>query len=346
MKEKQENNDSSNIVPLGSDEIKSILKSQSDSIFEDKNISNNSNFVKKSLIDIALDFETKQNVNENEAIDDTLENNNNLEEKNNIATDEYKTEEVMLDENEEVNNRIDIQGETEQSTNEKEINDTSKGNLDKIEEDLQSEKLEGKESFTDLESDSQKQSNETTVDTNSNEISKSDNATQQALDSVRDAVSQSMNKNEDVVTKSLEENTSSTDNVSETILEDYEKFKNILSSLSTLGEEAIYEVFQNKIFEISYELAGYQIDKMPDKYEKKIKSFLKNINCYEDKITIEVNDKDFEALLKIKNFNKNEEKKIFVSNKELSRGDIILNCDGMRYSEKGIYNRSVIGNNL
>ena len=94
MKQKQENHDTSNIVPLGSDEIRSILKSQSDNIFEDKNISNNSNFVKKSLSDIALDFETKQNVKENEAIDDTLENNNNLQEKNNVATDVNKTEEV------------------------------------------------------------------------------------------------------------------------------------------------------------------------------------------------------------------------------------------------------------
>ena len=65
MKQEQENHDTQNIVPLGSDEIKSILKSQSESVFEDKNISNNSNFVKKSLIDIALDFESKQNIKEN-----------------------------------------------------------------------------------------------------------------------------------------------------------------------------------------------------------------------------------------------------------------------------------------
>ena len=61
MKQEQENHDNKNIVPLGNDEIKSILKSQSETIFEEKNISNNSNFVKKSLIDIALDFETKKN---------------------------------------------------------------------------------------------------------------------------------------------------------------------------------------------------------------------------------------------------------------------------------------------
>ena len=52
------------------------------------------------------------------------------------------------------------------------------------------------------------------------------------------------------------------------------------------------------------------------------------------KLQLRLNDKDFEALSKIKDFNKNEDKKVFISNKELSRGDIILNCDGMRYSEK------------
>ena len=73
---------------------------------------------------------------------------------------------------------------------------------------------------------------------------------------------------------------------------------------------------------------------MPEKYEKKIKSLLKNINCFEDKIKIEVNDKDFEALAKIENLFDSLDKSIFVSNQDLSRGDIILNCDGMHYSEK------------
>ena len=224
----------------------------------------------------------------------------------------------------------------EQANNQEEINNTDQLNGDKVEEDIQSENLEKDENFLDNESNTPKQQNETIVETKSDEIIKADDETQQALDSVRDAVSQSMNKKEDEGNKSLEDNKLS-ENVSETLLRDYDNFQNILSSLSTLGEKAIYEVFENKILEISYDLAGYQIDKMPEKYEKKIKSFLKNINCYEDKITIEVNDQDFEALSKIKDFNKNEDKKVFISNKELSRGDIILNCDGMRYSEKSVY---------
>ena len=241
----------------------------------------------------------------------------------------------MLDENKESNNTKDIQTETEQSNNEVDLNTNSDTKINEPTEDIQSEKLARWKSYR-CASDTQKQQEEIKADTKADEIIKTDKETQQALDSVRDAVSQSMNKSEDENTKTLEENNELSNNESDTISNDLEDFKNILSSLPTLAEEAIYEIFQNKILEISYDLAGYQIDKMPEKYEKKIRSFIKNINCYEDKITIEVNDKDFEALSKIKNFNKNEQKNFFVSNKDLSRGDLILNCDGMQYSEKSV----------
>ena len=81
MKQDQENQNNQNIVPLSSDEIKSILKSQSESVFEDKNISNNSNFVKKSLIDIALDFKSNQKFEEEVSINNQKRNKNLQEEK-------------------------------------------------------------------------------------------------------------------------------------------------------------------------------------------------------------------------------------------------------------------------
>ena len=374
MKQEQENHDNRNIVPLSSNEIKSILKSQSESIFEDKNISNNSNFVKKSLIDIALDFKSNQKVQEEKLSNNkTPHNSNNFEDQDDSIKNEQNIEEVKLDENKEPQNsinfkdesdstkneqniesvkldennknddKIDDQVETKASNNQKEINNTDMANFDKVEEDVQSAKLDQDESITNVEIESQKQQKDPIIETKSDKSIGAADETQQALDSVRDAVSQSIKNNDDLVTKSLADDTKSTDDVSEKILRDYDDFKNFLSSLSTLSEEAIYEVFQNKILEISYELAGYQIDKMPEKYEKKIKSFLKNINCFEEKITIEINDKDFEALSKIKNFNKNEQKRFFVSNKDLSRGDIILNCDGMQYSEKSIYITKING---
>ena len=158
--------------------------------------------------------------------------------------------------------------------------------------------------------------------------------TQQALESVRDAVSQSLNKSDNENDHISNESKETPGDISEIISKDFDKFKNIFSSLSNLGEKAIFEAMQNKIIDIAYELAGYQIDKMPEKYEKKIRSILKNINCFEDKMKIEVNDQDYDALSKIESFFDTQDKSIFVSNKDLSRGDIILNCDGMHYSEK------------
>ena len=70
----QENNDLEKVVPLGNDEIKSILKTQSEAVFQDKNLTNNSNFTKKTLIDIALDFKSKESKNEK------LENTDNIKE--------------------------------------------------------------------------------------------------------------------------------------------------------------------------------------------------------------------------------------------------------------------------
>ena len=67
--------------------------------------------------------------------------------------------------------------------------------------------------------------------------------------------------------KNANESKEITNDTSEIISKDFEQFKNIFSSLSNLGETAIYEAVQNKIIDIAYELAGYQIDKMPEKYE-------------------------------------------------------------------------------
>ena len=335
----QENDDPKNIVPLGNDEIKSILKTQSEAVFQDKNLTNNSNFTKKTLIDIALDFKSKESKNENLDNTDNIkeegaepEINENIEQiSNEVANQTEKT--VKDDTSNELDNLSDQSSSEPELVNQNndELNTTSnKFNT----ENNQSESIA--ETNTEIDIENVNSQNQDQI--NENEIISEPNIkideTQQALESVRDAVSQSLNKSDNENGKNANESKEILNDTSEIISKDFEQFKNIFSSLSNLGETAIYEVVQNKIIDIAYELAGYQIDKMPEKYEKKIKSLLKNINCFEDKIKIEVNDKDFEALEKIENLFDSQDKSIFVSNQDLSRGDIILNCDGMHYSEK------------
>ena len=336
-----------NFVPLGNDEIKSILKKQSETVFEEKNISSKTEFIKKSLIDIALDFETKSKKDEQTQDEKKLDTStqvdevnfeNNQVENNNTSLNTKEASEVSeketlvnLDENT-INPSNTKDAETEKN-NKNEINENI---LESNEEDNSLEnksseilKAEEKNSEINIPGDISQINTENNENDNSEE-------TKQALSSVRDAVSKSMNKMNDGVEENLGTNDLNATNSQETISKDYEKFQNIFSNLSDLAENALYDVIKKKIVEIAYDLAGYQIDQMPEKYEKKIKSLLKNINCFEDKITIEVNEDDHVAISKLENFSDGLDKSIFVPNKDLSRGDIILNCDGMNYSEKSI----------
>ena len=326
------NNSNENIVPLGNSEIKSILKAQSEAVFieEKKMISNKSEFIKKSLIDLALEFENKvtdiksednnTKLEKKDIEEPSLETNN--EDKNN-ALENSEIHEVLIEEN--ISDKPILE---ENNTKENDESDNNHTNAPLQSNEIDTSKLS---SSLDLEQNEKKieetqEISEASLEKTQPEIEE----TKKALNSVRNAVSQS-------IKNSTEENDEDSLNQ---INQDIDYFKNIFSTLSNLTEKAIHENIENKIIEIASELAGYQIDKMPDKYEKKIKTFLKSINRFEEKMSIETNDKDYEALLKIENFKSMNDTINFKPNSDISRGDIILNCDGMHYSEKTITNKS------
>ena len=336
-----------NFVPLCNDEIKSILEKQAETVFEEKNLSSKTEFIKKSLIDIALDFETKskkdeQTVNEKKSeISEQIDENKveiNQEESINNSSDFREEPEVSEDVEEETSLNLNENSISYFNTEDKKIEKIEiKENLvesdegDNSSEDKNSEISKAKEKNSEINIPSE-------ISQINAEDGKNDNneETKEALNSVRDAVSKSMNNLNDGPEENFGTNDLNATNSQEIISKDYEKFQNFFSNLSDLAENALYDVIKKKIVEIAYDLAGYQIDQIPEKYEKKIKSLLKNINCFEDKITIELNEDDHEAISKLEKFSEGLDKSIFISNKDLSRGDIILNCDGMNYSEKSI----------
>ena len=332
--------DNENIVPLGSEQIKSVLKTQSEAVFQDKNISNNSNFIKKSLIDLALDFETKQEknniTNEHESVSPDVENTNETKPEETEAIDK-------TDQNENTESNNEPKAVVENIDKQNLLSDENlENNEDLTKDDVPQDDIPQDISNFQTTNENQPDEEQNKVDLGENDIQKNDlkvedkkdEETQQALNSVRDAVSQSIKKSDNESFQNSEIETQIHNNPSDDLKKEIEGFKSIFSSLSNLSEKAIYDVMETKILNIANELAGYQIDKMPDKYEKKIKSFLKNINCFEEKIIIEVNDKDLEAISKIDSFKNINKKTQFLPNKDLSRGDIVLNCDGMHYSEK------------
>ncbi len=317
------NNIKGNVVPLGHSEIKSILKSQSEAVFiEEKKMGpDKSVFIKKSLIDIALEFQDKA---DQIKIKEDLNNEDSADIVEPDIEDKVIENKVILEDD----NNNDKSG-ADLSIKSNEIDDSNLPSNANIVENL-----------APIDVQLEEQENNVDVVTNNIEIEE----TKQALNSVRDAVSQSIN-NSIEMTNSNNDSGNQNDtktSASNQITEDIENFKSIFSELKNMTESLVCETIENKIIEIAQELAGYQIDKMPEKYEKKIKSFLKNINCFDEKIAIETNDKDYEALSKIENF-KNLNKDIkFIPNSEISRGDIILNCDGMYYSEKTINNNQSV----
>ena len=301
-----------NVVPLGHAEIKSALKNQSEAVFiEEKKMGpDKSVFVKKSLIDIALEFKDKA---------DEIKNKEDLNKECSLDTIESHIENESMEnkatsiENESIENKA-----TSEESNNNEIDKSVLPTNTILVENVVPVEVQIEEQENNIE--------------NNVELEE----TQQALNSVRNAVSKSINSSIEDTDSNKDSDKLNAD--SNQITEDIENFKNIFYELKNMTESLVSESIENKIIEIAAELAGYQIDKMPEKYEKKIKSFLKNINCFDEKIAIETNDQDYKALSKIEDF-KNLNKDIkFIPNSQISRGDVILNCDGMYYSEKTVKN--------
>ena len=311
-----------NVVPLGHGEIKSALKNQSEAVFiEEKKMGpDKSVFVKKSLIDIALEFKdkadeikNKEDLNKEFSLD-TIESdieNESIENKTTSIENESIENKTTSIENESIENKA-----TSEESNNNEIDKSVLPTNTILVENVVPVEVQIEEQENNIE--------------NNVELEE----TQQALNSVRNAVSKSINSSIEDTDSNKDSDKLNAD--SNQITEDIENFKNIFYELKNMTESLVSESIENKIIEIAVELAGYQIDKMPEKYEKKIKSFLKNINCFDEKIAIETNDQDYKALSKIEDF-KNLNKDIkFIPNSQISRGDVILNCDGMYYSEKTV----------
>ena len=342
LKIKYDNN-SDEVVSLDNSEISSVLKTQSESVFveETKMKQNNSGFIKKSLIDIALEYKNKETEFDKveQVIEDpTISNEVDDQDQESSVSDEVNDQDQEQESS--LSNKIVDQENT--------LSGTKKENIDVTSD------ISPKNDINDEQNLSfDKEINEANDDINSSEMdqknyqelnSQVEPVTQQAINSVRDAVSQSINNSveENLNNVSSSQSKKNIDSISLQVKENLESVKNIFSDLSKVTENILCETIENKIIELAQELAGYQIDKMPEKYEKKIKIFLKNINRFEEKMSIETNDKDYDALSKIDGFNDINNDIKFTPNPQLSRGDIILNCGGMHYSEKTISNIQIV----
>ena len=323
-----------NLNPLGKDEMNSVIKSFQESSFNSEQFYQNEKkmFVKKSLYELAIDSEKNDNEQTNYGkndITDKANENQNIE--NSIKLDETQN---SIDDNLEKS----ILKETSNSDKDQLVNDDPITNALNNEQDNQESKdiekqeiLNSKDSYENSSASEDKNienveknistDNDKTINEEIEQKQKFEEETLDAMDSVREAVVKSLEKNEEKPSgQSLD------------IQNDYEQLIELFENIKNVSINEIEKNIKNKVYELSSEIAGYQIDKVPEKFFQKIKKVLTELNNIKDEITINLNENDFNILKKIDENDLFSKEIKFQKNSDLNRGEFSISAGGLLHS--------------
>jgi len=323
-----------NLNPLGKDEMNSVIKSFQESSFNSEQFYQNEKkmFVKKSLYELAIDSEKNDNEQTNYGkndITDKANENQNIE--NSIKLDETQN---SIDDNLEKS----ILKETSNSDKDQLVNDEPITDAQNNEQDNQESKdiekqeiLNSKDSYENSSASEDKNienveknistDNDKTINEEIEQKQKFEEETLDAMDSVREAVVKSLEKNEEKPSgQSLD------------IQNDYEQLIELFENIKNVSINEIEKNIKNKVYELSSEIAGYQIDKVPEKFFQKIKKVLTELNNIKDEITINLNENDFNILKKIDEKDLFSKEIKFQKNSDLNRGEFSISAGGLLHS--------------
>ena len=323
-----------NLNPLGKDEMNSVIKSFQESSFNSEQFYQNEKkmFVKKSLYELAIDSEKNDNEQTNYGkndITDKANENQNIE--NSIKLDETQN---SIDDNLEKS----ILKETSNSDKDQLVNDEPITDAQNNEQDNQESKdiekqeiLNSKDSYENSSASEDKNienveknistDNDKTINEEIEQKQKFEEETLDAMDSVREAVVKSLEKNEEKPSgQSLD------------IQNDYEQLIELFENIKNVSINEIEKNIKNKVYELSSEIAGYQIDKVPEKFFQKIKKVLTELNNIKDEITINLNENDFNMLKKIDEKDLFSKEIKFQKNSDLNRGEFSISAGGLLHS--------------
>ena len=323
-----------NLNPLGKDEMNSVIKSFQESSFNSEQFYQNEKkmFVKKSLYELAIDSEKNDNEQTNYGkndITDKANENQNIE--NSIKLDETQN---SIDDNLEKS----ILKETSNSDKDQLVNDEPITDAQNNEQDNQESKdiekqeiLNSKDSYENSSASEDKNienvdknistDNDKTINEEIEQKQKFEEETLDAMDSVREAVVKSLEKNEEKPSgQSLD------------IQNDYEQLIELFENIKNVSINEIEKNIKNKVYELSSEIAGYQIDKVPEKFFQKSKKVLTELNNIKDEITINLNENDFNILKKIDEKDLFSKEIKFQKNSDLNRGEFSISAGGLLHS--------------
>ena len=343
MEKLDENNDldqKKELTPLGVEEMNNMIKSFQNSSFNEEEIfqKETKTFVKKTLYELAIESNEKEESYSNSSQADDIETNkeisanseNALEQKD-IQLDDDKKEEGLK----EVKEPSDIKNSGDEHEPNENQENTSESPLNTNDINNSKEQEINKE-------DSEKIENETldigAQENEKNLVEGEQESTLEALDSVREAVSKSLEKHEEgnlekqeVAGHEKSETTFEAEgNKTEDIQLKFDEIENLFDDIKKVSVEEIEKTIKEKVVEISTEIAGYQIDKLPQKFLQKIKIVLDDLAVINDQVSIVLNKEDLKAINKIE---LEMGKRItFEENENLDRGEFSINSGGLLHS--------------
>ena len=334
INQSEDKNEELKLSPLGTDEINSVIKSFKNSTFNQEELykKDEKNFVKKTLFDLAKESERISSEESQSKVDNSSEENVDISK--GIVKD--------INQNDEPENIHSINDLDEKNNNEKEedhidraISETIKS--DEVSEGKINEKHEKSEGV--LEGDineNVKKLDEEIPDTNSAETNKIEyeEKTLEALDSVREAVTKSLEENIETQSEEIKNNTEDSKDDANEVISEISLINTLFKNIREISNEEIENVIKSKVIELAEGVIGYQIEKFPDKFLKKIKNSINEIKSINNDIKIYLNDEDFELLNKFIENNKSEITFKLELDSSLGRGDFTIDMGGVVQSIK------------
>ena len=320
------------LSPLGTEEINSVIKSFKNSTFNQEELYNKdkNNFVKKTLFDLAKESE-KISLEENQSEIDITEQKNDLEKK----FDESK-EIVKEPDNKNISDNTYSLSDTDKN-NEKEedeirtsIDETIKSdevleeNIDNVNDKL--EEVVEKDFNQDL-----KVSDQQIPEVDQGELNEIEyeEKTLEALDSVREAVTKSLEENSETQNEEIKNQTDDSKIASIDIASEINLINSLFKNIREISNDEIENIVKSKVIELAEEVIGYQIEKFPEKFLKKIKNSINEIKSINNEIKIYLNDHDFDLINKFIDKNKAEINFKLEFDTSLGRGDFTIDMGGV-----------------
>ena len=344
INQSENENEELKLSPLGTDEINSVIKSFKNSTFNQEELykKDEKNFVKKTLFDLAKESERISSEENQSETDNSSEENVGISEE--IVKDINQNDEPDnihsindLDKNfnkekeeDHVDRAIDETIKSDE-VSEGKINEEHRKSDEVLEEKINNESEKSAGVLEENINKNEKESNEKIPDTNTAETNKIEyeEKTLEALDSVREAVTKSLEENIENQNEENKNYTEGSKDDSNEAISEINLINTLFKNIREISNEEIENVIKSKVIELAEGVIGYQIEKFPDKFLKKIKNSINEIKSINKDIKIYLNDEDFELLNKFIENNKSEITFKLELDSSLGRGDFTIDMGGV-----------------